>query len=277
MLASRSPACFITFHSLSILYLCQDSDGSRREEISGMSAGFGTFYEQLAAIRAYHAKHSLPPHTEPYEKELLSEILESGEQVDFTGEEAEGRYLDMHELHELYLNLKGVEHVDYSTYLKAAANLQSIPKQTAVTGAYGRYLRALNDYWLGFIRRTQPLMPLDELLEKATTSFDERWSKGEVTRWQASSSGEDNGDGAPSDTPIPLGDVGTAVELEAYGLERLKNELARLGLKCGGSLAQRAERLFLLKSMPLDQIPKQHRAKPPSGGATDVVLSLIHI
>ena len=38
-----------------------------------------------------------------------------------------------------------------------------------------------------------------------------------------------------------------AAALEAHGLEALKAELARLGLKCGGTLAERAARLFVLR------------------------------
>ena len=38
-----------------------------------------------------------------------------------------------------------------------------------------------------------------------------------------------------------------AAALEAHGLEALKVELARLGLKCGGTLAERAARLFALR------------------------------
>ena len=38
-----------------------------------------------------------------------------------------------------------------------------------------------------------------------------------------------------------------AAALEAHGLEALKAELTRLGLKCGGTLAERAARLFALR------------------------------
>ena len=40
-----------------------------------------------------------------------------------------------------------------------------------------------------------------------------------------------------------------AKELEAVGLDGLKVELQRLGLLCGGSLEQRAERLFATKGL----------------------------
>jgi hypothetical protein len=35
-----------------------------------------------------------------------------------------------------------------------------------------------------------------------------------------------------------------------------------VGLRCGGSLSERAARLFLLKSTPLEQLPAKVRAKP---------------
>ncbi|CAN6483163.1 unnamed protein product [Victoria cruziana] len=53
----------------------------------------------------------------------------------------------------------------------------------------------------------------------------------------------------------------TAKDLEILGMEKLKSELQARGLKCGGTLDQRAERLFLLKMMPVDKIPKKHLAK----------------
>lgn len=49
--------------------------------------------------------------------------------------------------------------------------------------------------------------------------------------------------------------------LKVLGLERLKSELQSRGLKCGGTLQERAARLFLLKSTPLDKLPKKLLAK----------------
>lgn len=52
-------------------------------------------------------------------------------------------------------------------------------------------------------------------------------------------------DGAPLS---PMAEsAADAAALEAHGLEALKAELARLGLKCGGTLAERAARLWALR------------------------------
>lgn len=61
--------------------------------------------------------------------------------------------------------------------------------------------------------------------------------------------------------PLNLDDFNNAEEMEILGLERLKNELQIRGLKCGGNLSERAARLFLLKTTPLEKLPKKHFAK----------------
>ncbi|GCB78532.1 hypothetical protein scyTo_0017751, partial [Scyliorhinus torazame] len=43
-------------------------------------------------------------------------------------------------------------------------------------------------------------------------------------------------------------------ELESLGLDRLKTELMMLGIKCGGTLQERAARLFSVKGLPKEQI-----------------------
>ncbi|EOD28985.1 hypothetical protein EMIHUDRAFT_234356 [Emiliania huxleyi CCMP1516] len=104
----------------------EDGDGARREEIQAMSGStvFSAFYDQLKLLRDYHRKHNIAPPSEVYERELLVDVLEGANEQTFTGEEAEGRYLDMHALHEAYINLKGVDkETDYASYLKAAAQL----------------------------------------------------------------------------------------------------------------------------------------------------------
>nr|ABR17235.1 unknown [Picea sitchensis] len=61
--------------------------------------------------------------------------------------------------------------------------------------------------------------------------------------------------------PLNFNDFNTAEEMEVLGLERLKNELQIRGLKCGGSVTERAARLFLLKITPLEKLHKKHFAK----------------
>jgi len=56
------------------------------------------------------------------------------------------------------------------------------------------------------------------------------------------------------DNQLDLDDYGSAVELESVGLDRLKAELQKRGLKMGGSLKERAERLFSVKGKNIEEI-----------------------
>jgi splicing factor 3A subunit 3 len=63
---------------------------------------------------------------------------------------------------------------------------------------------------------------------------------------------------------IDLSGYTDSSELEkAVDGEKLKTELARLGLKCGGTVSDRAKRLFLTKDTPLDQLPAKVFSKKP--------------
>jgi hypothetical protein len=82
----------------------------------------------------------------------------------------------------------------------------------------------------------------------------------------AEESADANNKSLLSEEPVDLTTVSSAAELEALGMEKLKLELQTRGLKCGGTLQERAARLFLLKTTPLDKLPKKLLAKPNSGG-----------
>ncbi|KAG8055846.1 hypothetical protein GUJ93_ZPchr0001g31875 [Zizania palustris] len=69
-----------------------------------------------------------------------------------------------------------------------------------------------------------------------------------------------------SDEPLDLTNYSSAAELEALGMEKLKLELQTHGLKCGGTLQERAARLFLLKTIPVEKLPKKLFAKNNVGG-----------
>jgi hypothetical protein len=67
--------------------------------------------------------------------------------------------------------------------------------------------------------------------------------------------------------PVELSRFASPAQLEALGLEALKAELTARGLKCGGTLAERAARLFLLKSATLEQLDAKHKAPAPKPAA----------
>ncbi|KAM8810058.1 splicing regulator SDE2 [Eudromia elegans] len=65
--------------------------------------------------------------------------------------------------------------------------------------------------------------------------------------------------------PIDLMAFSSAAEMEVLGLEKLKLELMTLGLKCGGTLQERATRLFSVRGLSRDQIDPALFAKPSKG------------
>lgn len=59
---------------------------------------------------------------------------------------------------------------------------------------------------------------------------------------------------------IKLEGVESVEALECFGLDHLKNALETRGLKCGGSLKERATRLYSVKGLKPDEYPKSIRA-----------------
>nr|XP_020516162.1 replication stress response regulator SDE2 [Labrus bergylta] len=63
-------------------------------------------------------------------------------------------------------------------------------------------------------------------------------------------------------SPLNLSSLSSVSELEALGLDILKGELMSRGLKCGGTLTERAARLFSVRGLTPDQIDPALLAKP---------------
>ena len=61
--------------------------------------------------------------------------------------------------------------------------------------------------------------------------------------------------------PVDVQTFESAADLEPFGLDVLKRQLQLHGLKCGGSLAERAARLFLLKETSLADLDRKHFPK----------------
>lgn len=61
---------------------------------------------------------------------------------------------------------------------------------------------------------------------------------------------------------MDLSSVSSVEQLEHLGLDVLKEELRRRGLKCGGTLTERAARLFSIRDLTRDRIDPALLAKP---------------
>ncbi|KAL7754202.1 Pre-mRNA-splicing factor sap61 [Sorochytrium milnesiophthora] len=166
----------------------EDKDGTRRVEMEKLSGGndFSEFYARLRDTKEYHRRH--PNATvEPMELDFMSseqqqQDIDSLETL-FSGEEAYGRFLDLHALHEQYLNLPGVRTLNYLAYLGRFSRLQDIDR-SAKNAEYKAYATDLVEYLEGFIRRIMPLYDLPLLRQEALDNFEQSWSQGACLGWE---------------------------------------------------------------------------------------------
>ncbi|KAL3759404.1 hypothetical protein ACHAWU_000703 [Discostella pseudostelligera] len=180
-----------------------------------------------------------------------------------------------------------IPYIDFLSLLSRGLNT-SIPESAKLRDRrkYVRFLRELEKYLTGFLKRTSPFLDAkSEVVAKAVQSFDKEWSeKGGVDGWECrlaeasmvldssspsgkSAAGEQSAN-STSIVGIDLSKYANSSELEKdVSGDELKSELARLGLKCGGTVADRAARLFLTKDTPMDKLPAKVFAKKAKGAA----------
>ncbi|KAL1505387.1 hypothetical protein ABEB36_004965 [Hypothenemus hampei] len=233
-----------------LIELYEDKDGQRKAEVASWTGPneFNEFYSRLKQIKDFYRKHpneiSIPMSVEfdEFSKARENPTEEMANLVEFTDEEGYGKFLDLHECYEKFINLKGIEKVDYITYLSTFDQLYDIPKERK-TGEYRKYLLTLIEYLMWFIQRIKPLLNVDTLLEEEAQRAAIEFDAGNALGW-------------PKETESALANVGAHLDLSAFssweelaslGLDRLKSALLALGLKCGGTLEERAQRLFSTK------------------------------
>ncbi|CAH0559277.1 unnamed protein product [Brassicogethes aeneus] len=233
-----------------LIELYEDKDGQRKAEVAALTGPneFNEFYNRLKQIKDFYRKHpneiSVPMSVEfdEFAKARENPSEEMSNLVEFTDEEGYGKFLDLHECYEKFINLKGIDKVDYISYLSTFDQLYEIPKERK-SGEYRKYLLTLIEYLSWFVQRIRPLMDLDKDLQEEADSIINIWESGTVPGW-------------PKETGSALANVGAHLDLSAFssweelaslGLDRLKSALLALGLKCGGTLEERAQRLFSTK------------------------------
>jgi len=248
----------------------------------GVLAWLKVFDERLREIKSYHARHEEPaakrprlgnPAADGYD--LASHFLETVQPVTdgtmYQSEEVMGKYLDLQSVYETHVTPikcvfleadtdKNFGFADFLSMLSKGLSHVSESKKLSERKKYVRFLVALETYLEGFLKRTQPLLKLKDVTGQAIAEFDKEWrSTGGCEGWEAKSAEAgmvDDGDNTSE--ALDLSAFKSAEELEkAVDGDRLKTELSRLGLKCGGRPLDRAKRLFMTKDTPLDQLPKK--------------------
>lgn len=252
--------------------LYEDKDGLRKEEIAALSGPneFAEFYSRLRAIKEFHRKHpneiQVPMSVEFDELNKAREnpSEEMMNLVDFTDEEGYGKYLDLHECYEKYINLKGIERVDYLLYLSSFDQLFDIPKDKK-NSEYKKYLDCLLDYLQDYTLRVKPLLDISQEMENVMNDFEKQWEAGTFPGWQK----EAGSALAHAGAHLDLSAFSSWEELASLGLDRLKSALMALGLKCGGTLEERAQRLFNSKGKQISELDPSLFAKSKPGRNKD--------
>lgn len=261
----------------------EDKDGQRKEEVQALSGPneFAEFYSRLKQIKDFHRRHPGEAISVPMsvEFEELKKVRETGgdneagavAMVDFSEEESFGRYLDLHNCHRKYINLKGVERVDYLSYLTIFDRLyETVPKARKSGADYRAYLNELLEYLHDFTQRIRPLMDISEEMALVSKDFQSKYDAGEFPGWPK----ETGGALAHTGAHLDLSAFSSPEELSSLGLDRLKSALMALGLKCGGTLEDRANRLFSTKGKQLSELDAslfaKNKGKSGGGGGANV-------
>lgn len=178
--------------------------------------------------------------------------------VQFSGEEVFGKYLDLNAFYDKFRNLPGVssQGLDYIQYLNKFNSFFYIPENNKSTKLYVNYVSELWNYLTDFFWRIQPLVDMKEYQDKWAAEFDIKWKSGRIQGWAAKNIKKDSEKQA-----LRLGMFNSASELEALGLDRLKEGLEALGLKCGGTLQDRAQRLWSVRGKKPEEIPDKLKKK----------------
>ena len=135
----------------------------------------------------------------------------------FTDEEGYGRFLDLHQSYEVYLNIKGLEvtlpsspidsehrsslslqKLDYLSYLQEFDRLYKISKDQK-SHDYRQYLSEhLFPYLFDFLQRCKPLININKDLLHIRQEFELKWEQGIFPGWPVSLTNK------PSHLSLPL-------------------------------------------------------------------------
>ncbi|KIW86968.1 uncharacterized protein Z519_12433 [Cladophialophora bantiana CBS 173.52] len=177
-----------------LLDIYKDAEGLRLKEVQSLSTGepFEEFYKQLEEVKDFHRRYPNEP-VENLERAYKRRRPEEGEyipsEVDnmFSGEESNGRFLDLTQLHEDYLNIPGIKRLTYLQYLDNFDAFEPprlpIKRQNKISDQYLQYVANLDSYLESFVRRTRPLEDLVKLFLRFQREFDTAWEAGTVPGW----------------------------------------------------------------------------------------------
>ncbi|KAI1646737.1 hypothetical protein F4815DRAFT_249324 [Daldinia loculata] len=191
----------ISSQSTRLLTIYRDVDGTRSREIQQIGSGdpMEEFYKQLADIKRFHTKYPNEP-VENLERAYRPKKGPDAESepsiVDtlFTGEEAFGRFFDLHICHEMYLNLPNAKRLSYLQYLDSFDNFApgagGLKRSEKLTEQYFKYVSQLALDLEAFMRKTRPLENIDKVIADFDKEFNSAWEQDEIADWKEEENGK---------------------------------------------------------------------------------------
>jgi len=114
-------------------------------------------------------------------------------------------------------------------------------------------------------KRSLPLIPNQALnpnpVKKTKTMLEKEAQRAEKKETEKEASKKEAEIPVEVPEPLKLGKYKSVKALQDLGLDRLKSALKALGMKCGGTLEQRAERLWSVRGISTDKIDPKLLAK----------------
>lgn len=266
-----------------LVHMYEDADGKREREIHQVLRGddpFESYYRYVKDLDDFYDGEG-DVLIEGYDEGCSSALQQSGQKIDvsslFSGEEGLGRYLDLIDVYRdvwllIYNGYKGnAEVMSYKEYVSTSLaqghgnDLDRVYKMKTHV-VYQAYLEKITSYLVSFYQRIHPLHDWDSVLSSFEESFEQAWDKELKALWTQEVFGEEDSHGWES--------YKTAKQLEKnLGGEKLKLILAGMGLKCGGTVQQRAARLLSVKGKSKEEIDPSLFAAKKKNNSGDVASS----
>ncbi|KAM3145716.1 hypothetical protein pb186bvf_002262 [Paramecium bursaria] len=176
--------------------LIKSGDGWKQEELNFLSGTGGdvweNFYERYREIKDYHKKaNSIQVTQNKVEFYFAQAFAPPFREPFFSGEEHNGRYLDLIGNYKEFCNLKKLRESkkiktgDYLWYLQHFNEFHEIPIfiKEKEGNKYKKYLNNLLNYFRDFYSRINPLTDTTKIESTLQTEFDRQWDNGLLKGW----------------------------------------------------------------------------------------------
>lgn len=195
---------------------------SESSDIDSETHSTSSFYASLRELRDIHRNQTPPALVSPQRDSVLAAAYQP---VQFSGEEGDGRFLDLQPFFRQFVNLTKQTSLQYYEYIRDKLTCdQDVPASLKCKRAYEQYLSSVVSYLIKFAIRAYPLEQIenymDDVISKQQSALQTQLEHLTTTYEDAENLMQEMGD------------------------HKVKTALSEFALKCGGRPAERAKRLW---------------------------------